>query len=260
MSGRPMADWILVAGDGVRADGPLDAWVAQGVAFARSRVKGLSRALQERTQPWSAWPPPRRTATKQPLASTWTSNVAAVWLRSVMSQMNRRRVWPNVRTARTRSAAVATRQVAAAGLPGLIRRPCSRPRRGDAVARPRPGCAAVLGPQRSGRRRCRSRASRTRIAHASRATSGRGPPYGAHPPARPGAGPSSWRGRSRRSARVTVAATIALRAWLPCQYVRPRSGVTRSAPSIRPAGCRVPSHQPSLASGGAQPQAVTAAR
>ena len=39
MSGRPMADWILVAGDGVRADGPLDAWVAQGVAFARSRVK-----------------------------------------------------------------------------------------------------------------------------------------------------------------------------------------------------------------------------
>ena len=40
MSGRHMADWILVAGDDVRADGSLDAWVAQGVAFARSRVTG----------------------------------------------------------------------------------------------------------------------------------------------------------------------------------------------------------------------------
>jgi hypothetical protein len=39
MSGRPMADWVLVAGDGVREDGPLDAWVARGVAFARSRAK-----------------------------------------------------------------------------------------------------------------------------------------------------------------------------------------------------------------------------
>ncbi len=39
MSGRPMADWILVAADGVRDDGPLDAWVARGVAFARGRVK-----------------------------------------------------------------------------------------------------------------------------------------------------------------------------------------------------------------------------
>ena len=39
MSGRPMADWILVAADGVREDGPLDAWVARGVAFARSRTK-----------------------------------------------------------------------------------------------------------------------------------------------------------------------------------------------------------------------------
>jgi len=40
MSGRPMADWILVAAQGVSADGPLDAWVARGVAFARSRVNG----------------------------------------------------------------------------------------------------------------------------------------------------------------------------------------------------------------------------
>jgi len=40
MSGRPMADWVLVAGDGVRADGPLDAWVARGVAFARGRMNG----------------------------------------------------------------------------------------------------------------------------------------------------------------------------------------------------------------------------
>ena len=39
MSGRPMTDWILVAADGVREDGPLDAWVARGVAFARSRTK-----------------------------------------------------------------------------------------------------------------------------------------------------------------------------------------------------------------------------
>jgi hypothetical protein len=39
MSGRHMADWVLVAGDGVRDDGPLDAWVARGVAFARTRVK-----------------------------------------------------------------------------------------------------------------------------------------------------------------------------------------------------------------------------
>lgn len=40
MSGRPMADWILVATDGLREDGGLDAWVAQGVAFARSRTNG----------------------------------------------------------------------------------------------------------------------------------------------------------------------------------------------------------------------------
>jgi hypothetical protein len=40
MSGRPMADWVLVAGAGVQADGRLDAWVAQGVAFARSRANG----------------------------------------------------------------------------------------------------------------------------------------------------------------------------------------------------------------------------
>jgi hypothetical protein len=35
-----MADWVLVAGEGVAADGPLDAWVARGVAFARSHMKG----------------------------------------------------------------------------------------------------------------------------------------------------------------------------------------------------------------------------
>jgi hypothetical protein len=40
MSGRPMADWILVAPDGLRGDDRLDGWVAQGVAFARSRVNG----------------------------------------------------------------------------------------------------------------------------------------------------------------------------------------------------------------------------
>ncbi len=39
MSGRAMADWILVAADGVREDGPLDGWVARGVGFARSRTK-----------------------------------------------------------------------------------------------------------------------------------------------------------------------------------------------------------------------------
>ena len=39
MSGRPMADWILVAADGARDDGALDAWVARGVAFSRSRIK-----------------------------------------------------------------------------------------------------------------------------------------------------------------------------------------------------------------------------
>jgi hypothetical protein len=39
MSGRPMADWVLVAADGVRDDGRLDASVARGVAFARSRLR-----------------------------------------------------------------------------------------------------------------------------------------------------------------------------------------------------------------------------
>ena len=40
MSGRPMADWILVAPDGLLGDDRLDAWVARGVAFARSRMNG----------------------------------------------------------------------------------------------------------------------------------------------------------------------------------------------------------------------------
>ena len=40
MSGRPMADWILVAPEGLRPDDRLDAWVAQGAAFARSRMNG----------------------------------------------------------------------------------------------------------------------------------------------------------------------------------------------------------------------------
>ena len=39
MSGRPMADWILVAPQGLQGDDRLGAWVAQGVAFARSRMK-----------------------------------------------------------------------------------------------------------------------------------------------------------------------------------------------------------------------------
>ncbi|MDP1848087.1 MAG: TfoX/Sxy family protein [Solirubrobacteraceae bacterium] len=40
MSGRPMADWILVAPDGLLGDDGLDAWVARGVAFARGRMNG----------------------------------------------------------------------------------------------------------------------------------------------------------------------------------------------------------------------------
>jgi TfoX N-terminal domain len=40
MSGRPMTDWILVGVEGVTSEGPLDAWVGRGVAFARSLVKG----------------------------------------------------------------------------------------------------------------------------------------------------------------------------------------------------------------------------
>ena len=36
MTGRPMRGWILVAPEGFREDGDLRAWVAQGVAFARS--------------------------------------------------------------------------------------------------------------------------------------------------------------------------------------------------------------------------------
>ena len=36
MSGRPMRAWVLVARAGVGSDGELGAWVAQGVAFARS--------------------------------------------------------------------------------------------------------------------------------------------------------------------------------------------------------------------------------
>ena len=40
MSGRPMADWILVAPDGLQGDDRLDAWVARGVTFARSRMNG----------------------------------------------------------------------------------------------------------------------------------------------------------------------------------------------------------------------------
>ncbi len=40
MSGRPMTDWILVGAEGVATEGPLDAWVMRGVAYARSLVKG----------------------------------------------------------------------------------------------------------------------------------------------------------------------------------------------------------------------------
>lgn len=40
MSGRPMADWVLVAPDGLRDDDRLGAWVGRGVAFARSRMNG----------------------------------------------------------------------------------------------------------------------------------------------------------------------------------------------------------------------------
>ena len=40
MSGRPMRDWVLVAPQGVQADGALDGWVARGVAFARGRTNG----------------------------------------------------------------------------------------------------------------------------------------------------------------------------------------------------------------------------
>jgi hypothetical protein len=36
MTGRPMRNWVLVAPEGVEADGQLAAWVARGVAFARS--------------------------------------------------------------------------------------------------------------------------------------------------------------------------------------------------------------------------------
>jgi hypothetical protein len=39
MSGRPMSDWVLVAGEGVREE-LLDPWVRRGVAYARSLVKG----------------------------------------------------------------------------------------------------------------------------------------------------------------------------------------------------------------------------
>jgi hypothetical protein len=39
MSGRPMSDWVLVAGEGVREE-LLDPWVRRGVAYARSLIKG----------------------------------------------------------------------------------------------------------------------------------------------------------------------------------------------------------------------------
>jgi hypothetical protein len=35
-TGRPMGGWILVAPEGVKSERELGAWVAQGVAFARS--------------------------------------------------------------------------------------------------------------------------------------------------------------------------------------------------------------------------------
>ena len=40
MSGRPMADWILVAPGGLPDDDRLGTWVGRGVAFARSRANG----------------------------------------------------------------------------------------------------------------------------------------------------------------------------------------------------------------------------
>jgi TfoX/Sxy family transcriptional regulator of competence genes len=36
MTGRPMKAWVLVAPEGVESDAELAAWVARGVAFARS--------------------------------------------------------------------------------------------------------------------------------------------------------------------------------------------------------------------------------
>jgi TfoX/Sxy family transcriptional regulator of competence genes len=36
MTGRPMKAWVLVAPEGVQTDAELAAWVARGVAFARS--------------------------------------------------------------------------------------------------------------------------------------------------------------------------------------------------------------------------------
>jgi TfoX/Sxy family transcriptional regulator of competence genes len=36
MTGRPMAGWIVVAPQGCKADGDLQAWIRQGIAYARS--------------------------------------------------------------------------------------------------------------------------------------------------------------------------------------------------------------------------------
>ena len=36
MTGRPMRGWILVEAAGIATDDQLGAWVARGVAFARS--------------------------------------------------------------------------------------------------------------------------------------------------------------------------------------------------------------------------------
>ncbi len=36
MTGRPMKGWVMVAGEGVRAEAELASWVQQGIAFARS--------------------------------------------------------------------------------------------------------------------------------------------------------------------------------------------------------------------------------
>jgi hypothetical protein len=36
MSARPMRGWIVVAPEGIADDAALDAWIAQGVAYAES--------------------------------------------------------------------------------------------------------------------------------------------------------------------------------------------------------------------------------
>jgi len=39
MSGRPMADWVLVGSGGFETDPQLDAWLSRGLCFARTQVQ-----------------------------------------------------------------------------------------------------------------------------------------------------------------------------------------------------------------------------